>query len=380
MDGYYRSLDNNSEKLDYLYYAIPKRWFNRGLEEFGFENKYSNLSSEQKNDLLTNFSEFESCLFNVIEKILVTTRLNRTTKFFEHLAEYKNKSENLLREEMDLNDLFFFEKHYFNNRSSSIITPIKKYEQLKKDFNNINENEKESFFHKIITQNEEFNKAISVIGNNFWSYLDNRPKPQFGYIKGSYLFFNFVSKGSVYSKYDQRKGEYIDIQRINNLVIRLDFERGICELQPQTFKNENIERVKEKIEMLFNGNIELEDNIEITDEFIRYMANEMSQEIECYVESTLGKHEGPVKKKATGEEVYEDDIYEEYIKDDPHIEKNIRYDLSSDVSFDNPVNIGFSKKENKFMVHKSILHVNDRRKIVGFLRDHYENFNSRINE
>lgn len=357
---------------------MPRSWFESAKEKSGFSDE---------GEILANFDEFVENLEEVYTNLLFLTHLNRKNgpRFLKKISEKTQDSQDRIKNEYELEELLYWKTHFKTNRKVTQILRFIEEGAAEEVFDEVERKKEigdsledpEERLKNILAQEEEFHKALSQFGSDIWNIIGEDPAPYVARVNYPYLVVEFRSEGRTRSIFDERDGEYREAKITRRSAIRFDFESGIAELQGFSSLSEGSkERLKGDLETVFEGEIDLDSPIEISDEFIRYMDNQLEdEEIEEHEGSSLGEHEGASTSRHSGEDIHDDEVYQEDILPRDHIEKSIDYDLE-EVRFlgDHNVKINFSKSTNAMQIFRNKIIPMDRRNVVEFVFEKYENF------
>lgn len=376
VQNYYQNLEEE-DKLEYLKNSVPRKWFQRAKERGEYQNE---------GEILADFDGFLETLEEVYISLLFNTHLNRRNgpRYLKKISEKTEDSPERIKDEYDLRELLFWKTHFKTNRKVSqlvkftdedteeLLAKVEEQKEIKDT-----PDEEEERLKNILAQEDEFHKALSKFGSDIWNIIGQDPAPYVARLDYPYLVIEFRSEGRTRSIFDERDGEYRQAQSTKRSAVRFDFENRLAELQGFTSLSDGSEaRLKEDLETLFHGEIDLDDPIEITDEFITYMDDRMEDfDMEDHDGSSLAEHEGASTSKHSAEDVHDDDVYEQDILPRDHIQKSIDYDLDQ-VRFlgDNSVKINFSRNSNAIQIYRNKIIPRDRRNVAEFVFTHFRTF------
>ncbi|MFB6217542.1 MAG: hypothetical protein ABEJ72_11365, partial [Candidatus Aenigmatarchaeota archaeon] len=223
----YLSDSSPEDQLEFIYNAMPKRWFQRSLEEIGIEKSYADLDEGNWGNAPERIDEFKEDFFQRSRDILGTTILNikNRTKYLDALAEARDTSTAHLMDEITLKELLFYKGHYFNNRNATEIIPIaEEYSQEElleqiKDSIDTEANSLEEAISYIISNKEEFERASAQVGADIWARIDDIPRAELVHLDWPYLLIILTAEGPDRGKYNEREGEYISIPTLRKAVV-----------------------------------------------------------------------------------------------------------------------------------------------------------------
>jgi len=223
--------------------------------------------------------------------------------------------------------------------------------------------------HIIEEGGEGSENALSEMGRNIWSVIEEYPQIRFIYFEDKdHIYFEFWVKASEDREFHERKGEFVEFPDIRKIDCRLHLDDNVIELRGRSEREKDRERVLNYVERIFGNSTALTvkpEDIDITDDTIRHFMN-----LPEFVTIPHASKAGTADSNWTSDSDVRDD--DEYPDHRPHNYGNMVFNLDTvgRVSFQ------LSADDNSFRIFKHKTTPEEHQQIVDYI---WENTNAANN-
>jgi len=354
MEDYIDGL-SDEEKVEYLYYIMPTRWFKNALDI----DSDQGVIGEAKNNASRSIETLEEEAKNTIKRLDLEQSFKKyTTNFWEAIKEIEDIQGESDLSSLSIGDLFYYRMHFKTTRKAAEWFHLSYQDEDTSVVEGL-EIESEEELLSLFEGKIDYQKSFSSYGGDVWrGGLSDEPKPFIANINHPLVEIGYWVKGIEKKKKDERSGDIVRWRKPRRIMLRVDVKEETVQIHGDGMREKDVSNIIEEIKRLFGSNIELQ-QIELPDSFINYLEG-----IEECKSVSQTRRKGDSVISMTGNDVRGDNLWSQVdqrgIKED-----KFRFEIGS---IGDLMGVGLSSDEDTIRVFKARIKPSNRKKVINFLK------------